>query len=67
MSISALLDGYRGQPPANRDLLVEQLVRFSQMVVALDDSISEIDVNPMLCDEDGCFAVDCLVVLGDRE
>ena len=67
LRMSALLDGYRGQPPANRQAVVAQLVRFSQMVAALDDSISEIDVNPMLCSEDGCFAVDCLVVPGDRK
>ena len=67
LRVSALLDGYRGQPPANRQAAVAQLVRFSQMVAALDDSISEIDVNPMLCSKDGCFAVDCLVVPGERK
>ena len=66
LRISELLAGYRGQPPANMEAVVTQLVRFSQMVAALDDAIAEIDINPMICDADGSCAVDCLVVPGPR-
>ena len=67
LRISALLDGYRGQPAANMEAVVTQLVRFSQMVAALDDAISEIDINPLICGADGAFAVDCLVVPKGRD
>jgi acyl-CoA synthetase (NDP forming) len=67
LRISALLGGYRGQPAANMQAVVTQIVRFSQMVAALDDAISEIDINPMICGADGAFAVDCLVVPKDGD
>ena len=62
LRMSDLLAGYRGQPPANLQAVVTQLVQFSQMVAALDDAISEIDINPMICGVDESCAVDCLVV-----
>ena len=67
LRISELLAGYRGQPPANMEAVVTQLVCFSQMVAALDDAIAEIDINPMICGADGSCAVDCLVVPRVRE
>ncbi len=62
LRISRLFAGYRGQPPANEDAIITQIVRFSQMVTLLDGVISEIDINPMICGADGSYAVDCLVV-----
>jgi len=67
LRVSRLLAGYRGQPPADMESLVAQLVRFSQMVAALDDTIAEIDINPVICGVDGSCAVDCLVVPGGRQ
>ena len=49
------------------EAVVTQLVRFSQMVAALDDAIAEIDINPVICSADGSCAVDCLVVPGPRD
>ena len=62
LRISRLFAGYRGQPPANEEAMVKQIVRFSQMVTLLDGVICEIDINPMICGADGSYAVDCLVV-----
>jgi len=47
--------------------VVAQLVRFSHMVAALDDAISALDVNPIICGPNGCHAVDCLVVPRGRD
>ncbi|MEX0502439.1 acetate--CoA ligase family protein [Alphaproteobacteria bacterium LSUCC0719] len=66
LRIAGLFAGYRGQPPADMEAVVAQIVRFSQMVAALDDAISEIDINPLICSADGIFAVDCLVVPNSR-
>jgi len=67
LRISALLAGFRGQPPADLTAVVAQLVRFSHMVAALDDAISALDVNPIICGPNGCHAVDCLVVPRGRD
>lgn len=59
-----LLDGVRGQPPADRAALVEALVRVSQMAVD-HPKISELDINPLLVMPagQGVVAVDARVIL----
>lgn len=42
-----LLDGFRGAPPADRDALVDALLRVSRMVDALPELL-EMDINPLL-------------------
>jgi acyl-CoA synthetase (NDP forming) len=42
-----VLQGFRGQPPADVDALVRTLVRVSQMAWWLRESIHEIDINPL--------------------
>jgi acetyltransferase len=55
--VSRLLDGYRGRPPADRDALCQAVTRVSQLVVDLAEVI-ELDVNPLLVDENGVVALD---------
>jgi acetyl coenzyme A synthetase (ADP forming)-like protein len=43
----ALLDGFRGAPPADRAALAEAIVRIDQLV-ADHDEIEEIDLNPLV-------------------
>ena len=62
LRIARLLAGYRGKPAADMDGLARQLAQFSQMVALLGDTITEIDINPVICGPDGAFAVDCLVL-----
>jgi acetyltransferase len=59
-----LLDGVRGQPPADRAALVEALVRVGQMAVD-HPQISELDINPLLVMPagQGVVAVDARVIL----
>jgi hypothetical protein len=38
------------------------IVHFSRLVLALEESISEIDLNPVIVNESGCTIVDALVV-----
>jgi acetate---CoA ligase (ADP-forming) len=55
-----LVAGFRGAPPADRDALVDLLVRLS---ILADDlpQVAELDLNPVLADADGCVAVDARV------
>ena len=61
-----LLKGYRGQAPANLDLLEEIMVRLSQLVTDFPE-ISELDINPLLLVDDRAYALDARVVLKPSE
>ncbi len=59
-----ILQGVRGQPPADLEALVEITQRISQLICDLPQ-IQELDVNPLkvLPMGQGCLAVDCRIVL----
>lgn len=59
---SAILDGIRGRPSADRDRLIELLLRLSQLAVDFPE-ITELDVNPVLAMEHRAVAVDCRVAI----
>ncbi|MGW3193778.1 acetate--CoA ligase family protein [Streptomyces sp. NPDC001118] len=60
----ALLDGVRGRPPADRDALVEVVLRVQRMALELGDHIAELDINPLMVlpRGQGAVALDALVV-----
>lgn len=60
-----LLKGFRNLPPVNIKLLEEIMVRFSQMLVDFPQ-LKEIEINPLLADENGAFALDARAVI-DKE
>jgi hypothetical protein len=60
--LSQLLAGVRGRAAADRAALVQLIVRFSELVFELQDSIAEIDLNPVIVNASGCTIVDALVV-----
>ncbi len=51
------LQGYRDRPRAALDAIALTLVKLAQLVCDLDD-ILEIDINPLLADENGVIALD---------
>ena len=57
-----LLDGYRGQAPANVDVLHEMLLKLSDFVNATP-GIEEIDMNPVFAYADGATVVDARIIL----
>lgn len=62
---SRLLQGFRGQPKADVEALVDTLVRVSDLAVHLEGVISELDINPLavLPEGQGVRALDALVTL----
>lgn len=57
-----LLDGYRGQAPADRSALRDALLRLSTLVTICPE-ISELDINPFVVLEAGGCALDVRVAL----
>jgi acetyltransferase len=62
---SRLLHGFRGQPKADVDALVDTLVSVSDLAVNLEGVIEELDINPLavLPEGKGVRALDALVTL----
>ncbi len=60
--IYTMLKGFRGRPPADIKLLQSIMVRFSNMLIDFPE-IKEVDINPLLIDENGAFALDARVVI----
>lgn len=57
-----MLNGARGQRPADKDALAEALERLS-LLVAEQQDIAEVDLNPVLAHEQGMTIVDARMVL----
>ncbi len=62
-----MLNGFRGLPPVDRDALAEMIVKVSQLAIDLDKYIKEIDLNPVIANEDGVFGVDARIILKELE
>ncbi|MCZ4305784.1 bifunctional acetate--CoA ligase family protein/GNAT family N-acetyltransferase [Zoogloeaceae bacterium G21618-S1] len=59
--VSAYLDEFRNMPPINMEALEMVLLRVSEMVCELP-WLKELDINPLIVDEDGAVAVDARIV-----
>jgi acyl-CoA synthetase (NDP forming) len=57
-----LVAGWRGAPPADQRAIGDLLHRLSRLAVDLPE-VAELDLNPVLAQEDGCVAVDARVRL----
>ena len=58
-----LLDGYRGIPKVDRDALAELMVRLSEMAWEHREHLREMDINPLIANEDGLYPVDARMIL----
>jgi acetyltransferase len=61
-----LLKGYRDQPAADLQAIADTLVRLSQLVVDCP-AIRELDINPLLADENGVMALDARIHIEPAE
>ena len=58
--VTKLLDGFREKLPADRDAVVDVLMRVSDLVCELPQ-IVELDINPLFAGPDGVLAVDARI------
>ena len=59
----SLLEGYRGSKPVNMQDLFRMMVAFSNLTMELEDHITSIDLNPVMCSPDGCIVADARIML----
>jgi acetyltransferase len=64
--VSRLLGAYRDVPAAKPDAVALVLVKLAQMAADIPQ-IRELDVNPLLADENGVLAVDARVAVGPAQ
>jgi acetyltransferase len=64
----ALLDGVRGEPPVDKEALVETLLRIAQLVLDFP-MIAELDINPFIVYEQGRggIAIDMRLILERKD
>jgi acetyltransferase len=58
--VARLLRGYRDRPAADLDAIAMTLVRVSQLISDFP-AITELDINPLLADEQGVIALDARI------
>ena len=64
--VSRLLRGYRDVPAVKQDAVAMVLVKIAQMAADIPE-IRELDINPLLADENGVLAVDARIAVGRVE
>lgn len=62
LRLGAMLDGVRGQPSADRHSIARMLSGLSAWASAMQTVLRELDLNPVILNEDGPLAVDCVMV-----
>ncbi len=66
LQIFPLLDRFRGRPKANLDAVIDAIMAVADYAGAHIDTLSELDVNPLMVTETGAIAVDALIVEAPR-
>ena len=61
LNCAPLLTGYRGKPAANMAAIVEAVLAVQSYVLANAETVSEVEINPLLCTPDRAVAVDALI------
>ncbi len=63
LRIAPILQGYRGQPGADLDAIVQAVMQLQDYVGAHRD-VTEIEINPLICTKDRAVVADALLVKG---
>ena len=59
---SAMLDGVRGKPPADRAAIAGLLVRLSLWAAEMEPVLAELDLNPVMVRQADVVIVDCAMI-----
>ncbi|MEL6617702.1 MAG: acetate--CoA ligase family protein [Pseudomonadota bacterium] len=58
---AALLQGYRGAPPADMAGITQAVMAVQSYVLEHTDTVSEVEINPLICTPDRAVGVDALI------
>jgi succinyl-CoA synthetase beta subunit len=58
-----LLDGFRGIPKVDRGELADLMVKLSELAWEHREHLGEMDINPVIANEDGLYPVDARMIL----
>jgi len=61
LRVSRIIDGYRGKPAADRDVIIDALELLAGHVCSLSDNIAEVEINPLFVLQNGVSAADVLM------
>ena len=61
LKCAPLLAGYRGKPGADLEAVVQAVQAVQSYVLANADTVSEVEINPLICTPDRAVAVDALI------
>lgn len=61
-----LLTGFRGAPVVDRGQLTRLLLNFSELVMALENQVTSIDLNPVMCSVESCIVADARIMLDEQ-
>ncbi len=59
----SLIEGHRGAEPVNQSKLTRMLMSFSDLVMALEDQIESVDLNPVMASSKRCVVADARIML----
>lgn len=62
-----LLQSYRGKAGANVDAIVAAVLSVQEFVQANQDTLKEVEINPLLCGQKEAIAVDALIRMGGNQ
>jgi acetyltransferase len=62
--VARMLDNFRGLPAVDLEALLAVLLKISDIACEIP-CVQELDINPLLADEDGVIALDARVLIGD--
>lgn len=63
---ASMLDGYRGRPAAKKGELAKVIARLSELAIAFNKDVEELDINPLVVKGDRVVAVDALITLKEN-
>jgi acyl-CoA synthetase (NDP forming) len=65
LRIAKLLQGFRGQPAANINAIVDAVMAVQRYVIENAGRIEEVEINPLLCTPQTAIAADALIRSGE--
>lgn len=66
LAIARVLHGFRGQPAADTGAIIDAVLAIQSYVLAHPTTLSEVEINPLICTPTRAVAVDALIQLAEE-